>query len=92
MAEAKTTHKKDFYQRKFNKVKPKFQDELKRLYQLHHIMSLNGIEVGDVENDIIPLKEMAEAARRGESDIDSSMKTHLEEILGRPLTDEEMGK
>ena len=42
---AKTKHKADFYLRKSNKTRRKFQDELSRLHQLKTIMDDNKIDI-----------------------------------------------
>jgi hypothetical protein len=40
---AKTKPKRDFYHKKLNKVKIKFQDEVARLVQIEHTMKDNNI-------------------------------------------------
>ena len=45
--EAKTNHKRDLYQRKFNNVKTKFQDELGRFNNLNSIIEEHGIDVSE---------------------------------------------
>ena len=40
---AKTSYKKEYYGKKFLKLRPKFQDELTRLHQIEHILKENGI-------------------------------------------------
>ena len=46
---AKTKHKRDLYQRKFNNVKKKFQEELTRFHNLQTIVDTHGIEIPDDE-------------------------------------------
>lgn len=54
IAEAKNQHKRDFYNRKFDKIKPKFQDELQRLHQIKQILDDNNITVDDSEMELTP--------------------------------------
>lgn len=42
---AGTRHSRRLYERKFNKVKKKFQDELQRLHQIETIMKENNIDI-----------------------------------------------
>lgn len=49
MKEAKTQHKKDFYQRKFDRIKPKWQDEVNRLFQMKHILDENNIPLPPID-------------------------------------------
>lgn len=51
--ESKTKPKKDLYQKKFNKVKQKFQDELARAIQLKHIIDENNISLDDEDKEIV---------------------------------------
>jgi hypothetical protein len=61
ISEAKTKHKRDLYERKFNKIRPKFQDELIRLQQAKQILDDNGIIVEDSEHTAL-LEELGLAA------------------------------
>jgi len=69
IAEAKTNHKRDLYERKFNKIKPKFQDELARLLQIEQIMKDNKIKLEKSSNvklqEILDTAEEAERIKRG---------------------------
>lgn len=67
MSAAKTKHKIDLYQRKFNKIKPKFQDELARLLQIEQIMKDNGIKLEKSSNtDLQEILDAAEEAKEVE--------------------------
>lgn len=70
ISEAKTNHKKDLYQRKFNKIRPKFQDELARLLQIEQIMKDNGIKLEKASNtalqEILDSAEEVERKKRAE--------------------------
>jgi hypothetical protein len=54
-------HKQDFYTRKFDKLRPKFQDELIRLQQAKQILDDNGIIVEESEHTEL-LEELGLAA------------------------------
>jgi|AntRauTorcE11897_2_1112592.scaffolds.fasta_scaffold00078_94 putative cell wall-binding protein len=54
---ATTTPKRNLYKNKFDKTKVKFQDELKRLVQLEHILKTNGVDVKEVEKEPVASAE-----------------------------------
>ena len=64
IAGAKTNHKKDFYGKKFKKVKAKFQDELQRLLQVEQILKDNKIKMQKSTNK--QLLEILETAKQGQ--------------------------
>ena len=57
MAKSKTKPKLDYYTKKFKKNREKFQDELKRLIQLEHILKTNGVDVSKIEAEDLPSAE-----------------------------------
>lgn len=71
--EAKTTPKRTLYENKFKNTKQEFQDELKRLIQLEHILKENDVDpttisaTDDLKNSLDQLTDFTENSD-GEAD------------------------